>query len=99
MVARNVCSGREVPRRGAWKADLAHDRWSDVAKKPQCDSPDLAILQLGCCNNAAPPRVLHRFSNERGGCNKNRLPSVQMMAKMRERWRDDHRHTRICGRR
>jgi hypothetical protein len=32
-------------------------------------------------------------------CGKNRLLSVSGMTKISQRWRDDHRHTRICGRR
>ncbi len=55
-------------------------------------SETVAVMSRGCgfCTD---------FPTNRRVALKSRLPSRRRMVKMGERWRDDHRHTRICGRR
>jgi hypothetical protein len=58
---------------------------------------------LACIETVAgmSRRVAFGIDLSASGCRygKNRLPSASRMAKIGERWRDDHRHTRIRGRR
>ena len=70
-----------------------------VAKKTRHDGPRFARLHRNCCANVALPDVLHRFLDKRHRCGKNRLLSGTGMAKIGQRWRDNHRRTRIRGRR
>jgi hypothetical protein len=78
-------------------ADTLFFAWR--CEKDTARSPKKRILRASCCKNIATKAVLDRFIADRRQSRKKRLPSAVGMVKMRERWRDDHRHTRICGRR
>jgi hypothetical protein len=66
-----------------------------VAKKPRLivgNAPDLAELLHEC-------RVAQAFHGAIALYAKTVLPSTGAMVKISQRWRYDHRQTRICGRR
>jgi hypothetical protein len=71
-----------------------------VLRKSRSASSEISLdLPNDCCSNVAGANVLLGFTARRHRPGKNRLPSAEGMVNIAERWRHDHRHTRICGRR
>jgi hypothetical protein len=80
-----------------WCRDrLTHD--SVLRKRRDIRARCSGLHQNRCVNDARRP-VLHRFFGKQGHGGKNRLPSASGMTKIAQRWGDDHRQTRIPGRR